>query len=305
MEISLVIMAAGLGARYGGLKQLDACGPNGETLVEYAIYDALKAGFNNFVFVIRRETEELFEKSIFKRLEGRIKFSYVFQELNSHVSERFKVPAERKNPWGTGHAVLCAREKVRGPFAVINADDYYGPKSYLILADFLQKHRELYALIGYQLNKTLSRHGTVSRGICVFGDRGMLSYVREYPTIARDEAGGLIDLTNDADGHRVKLTGSEIVSLNMWGFQPNFFEFLEKEFWSFLKKYGHELKSEFYLPYVVSEAIENKIAEVIVLPTNEAWFGVTYVEELNEVKKEIKDRVDAGVYPKQLWSVLI
>lgn len=293
-------MAAGMGSRYGGLKQIDAFSPNGETILDYSIYDAIQAGFTKVVFVIRKEIEEDFRNIIVRRISPYITTQCVYQELDSFISPDFSIPKDRKKPWGTGHAVLAARNAINGPFAVINADDFYGRSSYKTIADFLNKTTNQYGLVAYKLKNTLSMHGSVSRGICNIDSSGYLQSITEHTKIALDAQGRLINW--QPNGMDVALTGNEMVSLNLWGFQPSFFDYLNQKFHEFLQKRGNEPGAEFYLPSVVDTAINEDIAKVAVLPTTESWFGITYKEDREIVQSQIQEKVNAGEYPKELWK---
>lgn len=295
-------MAAGMGSRYGGLKQIDTVGPGGETILDYSIYDAIQSGFRKVVFVIRKEIEEDFHDIVVKRISPHISVECVYQELDSFIPVDFEIPKDRKKPWGTGHAVLAAQDAIDGPFVVINADDFYGRSSYKTIGDFLNKSSDEYGLVTYQLKKTLSAHGSVSRGICNIDSLGNLQSITEHTKIAMDDGGRLIDWQQNGTG--VALTGSEMVSLNFWGFQPNFFDYLNKQFHEFLKKRGNETGAEFYLPSVVDNVIRDGLARVVVLPTTESWFGITYKEDHEIVQRQIQKKIDSGEYPKELWSNL-
>lgn len=300
MKLTLLVMAAGMGSRYGGLKQIDTLTPNGETILDYSIYDAIKSGFTKVVFVIRKEIQEDFQNIIIKRINPHIEVQCVYQELDSFIPTNFIIPNDRKKPWGTGHAVLAARNAINEPFAVINADDFYGPSSYQTIADFLNKTSKQYGLVAYKLKNTLSAHGSVSRGICNIDSSGYLQSITEHTKIALNSQGNLID--SQPNGINVPLTGNEMVSLNLWGFQPNFFNYLEKKFHEFLKQRGNEANSEFYLPSVVDSAINEGLTQVAVLPTTETWFGITYKEDREIVQNQIQEKINAGQYPKELWS---
>ncbi len=291
-------LAAGMGSRYGGLKQLEPIGPNGEALMDYSIYDALRTGFNRLVFVIRRDIEEAFREKIGRRFAQRIKVDYVFQELDC-VPAGFLVPPERQKPWGTGHAVLMAAEAVDGPFGVINADDFYGANSFRILAEHLRSGTPDYALVGFVLRNTLSEFGAVARGIGRLDSAGYLLGIKEVTNI---EAAGKAAKYTDASGRVHPLTGDEMVSLNMWGFHPNLFAELGQEFRTFLAQHGQEQKKEFYLPSVVNTLIEAGKARVKVLPTPDAWFGMTYRQDRDATVAGINQLVRAGQYPESLWD---
>jgi len=281
---------------------MDPVGPDGVFLVDYAVYDAIRAGFDKVVFVIRRDIDELFRTTIGSRVATRVKVDYVYQELTA-IPPGFSVPAERKKPWGTGHATLTAASVVREePFGVINADDFYGPSSYRILADFLNRTAGLpdeYCMVGFTLCNTLSEHGSVARGICSVGPDGWLRSVVERTKI--EKVNGAARYL-DENGHWVPLTGSETVSMNMWGFKPLFFAQLESEFRLFLREHGHDPKAEFFVPTVVNNMISAGRARTAVLPTSEKWFGVTYPQEKALVMARLRELIQAGVYPEHLWS---
>lgn len=300
MSLTLVVLAAGLGSRYGGLKQIDPVGPSGETVLDYAVFDALRAGFDRVVFVIRRDFETLFREKIGARYTGRMAVDYVFQSLDA-LPVGFTPPAGREKPWGTGHAVWCAREAVTGKFAVINADDFYGADSFRQLAEFLRREVPApagrasagpaeFALVGFRLANTLSEHGAVSRGVCGIDAGGELASIVEQTNI----------LPTDVGTGR-KYSGAEIVSMNCWGFSPALFSRLDAQFREFLAARASEAKAEFYLPAAVSAMIAAKEAVVRVLPTSAAWFGITYREDRPRVQAAIEGLVRAGVYPPRLF----
>jgi UTP-glucose-1-phosphate uridylyltransferase len=274
MDLTLVVLAAGMGSRYGGLKQLDPVGPAGEIILDYSVNDALKAGFNAVVFVIRREMLDLFRETVGCRYEERVQVRYAFQELEP-LPEGRVAPVGRTKPWGTGHAVLAAAPLVRESFAVINADDYYGPSGFEKLASFLHQAKPgEFAMVGYRLENTLSEHGTVSRGICTTDEKGYLREITERPAIART-CEGIID---EGDSP-VKLTGAEPTSMNFWGFTPDLFSELECHFAEFLEERGDDLKAEFYLPAAISSLIASGEATVRLLDSADPWFGLTYPED--------------------------
>ena len=274
MELTLVVLAAGMGSRYGGLKQLDPVGPHGEIILDYSVQDALRAGFSKVVFVIRRDMLALFHETVGSRYEGRMLVEYAFQEMEPLPGGRVSPPGRTK-PWGTAHAVLAARSLVRGSFAVINADDYYGPSGFRELAAFLASSEAGdYAMIGYRLDRTLSDHGSVSRGICRSDEQGYLIDITERTAISRS-AGGII-----AEGNPpVALEGAEPTSMNFWGFTPDLFEHLERLFEEFLEERGSDLKAEFYLPAAVSSLITSGEVTVQLLHSQDPWFGLTYPED--------------------------
>ena len=292
---TLIIMAAGLGSRYGGLKPLAPVGPHGEAALAYSIHDALKAGFGRIVFVIRKAMEAPFRESLGRAVEKTADTAYVFQELD-RLPPGFRVPAGREKPWGTGHAILCCKEAVQTPFAVINADDFYGPTSYAALADYL-KTAPSYCMAGFILKNTLSPHGTVSRGVCEVTRDGFLVSVTERTQIRRGE--NSIQYA-DGPGRWVEIPGETIVSMNMWGFTPDIFGELERRFAAFLEKSGADLKAEYYLPSVVGELVREGKAKVRVLKSEESWFGLTYPEDLPAAQQAVRDLIRRGVYPDSL-----
>jgi UTP-glucose-1-phosphate uridylyltransferase len=297
MQPTLVVLAAGMGSRYKGLKQVDPVGPSGETIIDYSVYDAIRAGFDKLVFIIRHDIEEPFRASIGKRFENRINVEYAFQELDK-LLPGFTVPPDRAKPWGTGHALLVTKEVVKTPFAAINADDFYGRHSFQMLADHLRSGTPDYAMVGFVLRNTLSEFGTVARGECkLSGD--YLTGVTELTAIERDGSGAKY---TDEKGQKHSLTGDEIVSMNMWGFTPALFPQLERLFIRFLTKYGNEPKREFYIPSAVNTLLVEKSAKVKVLRTTDTWFGMTYREDRPRVTDSINKLVKDGVYPERLWT---
>jgi hypothetical protein len=299
---TLVVMAAGLGSRYGGLKQLEPVGPGGEAVLDYSVFDSLRAGFGRVVFVIRRDLEAAFRQTLGFRFESRTDVRYVFQELD-RLPSGFTVPEARQKPWGTGHALLCASEAVDGPCAVINADDFYGAESYQVLGRFLAEPSpsdgpEVHAMVGYQLQSTLSEHGTVARGVCRTDDHGFLVSVEELTAIERCADGAR---HKEQDGSYRLLSGRETVSLNFWGFRPSVARHLHRLFASFLESHGGSPKTEFYIPAAVHELIKEGVIRVKVLPTTAAWFGVTYREDRPVVIGRIRELIRAGAYPERLW----
>jgi UTP-glucose-1-phosphate uridylyltransferase len=300
---TLVVMAAGMGSRYGGLKQIDPVGPNGEIIMDYSIYDALKAGFGRVVFIIKKETEQLFREAIGDRVSKFIDTAYVYQELTK-VQGGYKVPAGRTKPWGTGHAVLCCQEVVDTPFAVINADDYYGPSSFQILADFLTKAKDAekycqYAMVGYILENTLTEHGTVARGVCDVDDKGYMIDIQERTKIKRERDGAKY---YSEEGAWIELPRESTVSMNTWGFTPSIFQGLEAGFAEFLKRNTDNiLNAEFFLPNLVNDMIKEEKAKVRVLTSREQWYGVTYKKDKPAVKAAINHQILTGVYPERLW----
>jgi dTDP-glucose pyrophosphorylase len=297
MKPTLVVMAAGVGSRYGGLKQLEPVGPNGETILHYSLYDAIRAGFAKVVFVIREELRPPFEEVFGRFLANTADVAYAYQRLDSQTGD-FPIPQSRQKPWGTAHAVLCASEHISAPFAVINADDFYGRGGFDQIGAFLANgdpDSTLFAMVAYRLRNTLSIHGHVSRGVCeCSGSR--LRRVVERTRIATAPDG---IFHTDASG-TYRLTGNELVSLNLWGFQPTLFEYLGEAFQVFLEESAGDPKAEFFLPTVVDSLIQQGEAEVAVLPTEEAWFGVTYPEDRAAVETAIRRKIADGVYPEHL-----
>ena len=299
---ALVIMAAGIGSRYGGLKQLDAVGPSGEIIIDYSIYDAIRAGFSKVVFVIRRDIEAAFREKIGNRIQDRIETAYVFQELDQ-IPEGFPLPLGRTKPWGTGQAVLICREEIDRPFAVINSDDFYGASSFAGLADYLRQASDRdgvadYCMMGFTLKNTLSEFGTVSRGFCRVNREGYLEDIQERLKIRK--TGEKVSYTENGSDW-IEEDPESIVSMNMWGFTPGIFPELEKGFSTFLREKIEIPKSEYLLPEEVGMLVRNKKATVKVIPTAEKWFGVTYPADKPLVQKAIGILVDEGVYPKMLW----
>jgi len=316
MKPTLLILAAGLGARYGGLKQIDPVGPNGEILIDYSIYDAVKAGFGKLVFVIRHYFESAFREKIGSKFDNLAETAYAYQELDACPPKRwracidgFEPPKDRDKPWGTGHAVLVAGDLIDGPFAVINADDYYGPASFKAMAQFLTGRasrlddKDLssndYAMVGYTLRDTLSEYGPVSRGVCQCDEHTYLRRVVERKKVEKTAAGARYF---DDDGIEHLLSGNEIVSMNLWGFQPSIFRHLESHLRRFLKEQGGEKNSELYIPTVVDDLIEKGKATVKVLRTNDVWFGVTYRRDAAIAAGCIRRLIDQGLYPENLWE---
>lgn len=300
MKPTLVIMAAGMGSRYGGLKQVDPVGPSGEIVLDYSVYDAIRAGFGKVVFIIRPDIEEAFREVIGTKLDGRIAVETVFQTLED-IPGNFPIPGTRTKPWGTGQAVLMAKPVVHEPFAVINADDFYGRESFRILADRLKTvdaNSRDFCMAGFYIKNTLSEHGGVARGFCDV-DNGKLRHIAERFNIER-KADGIIRY--EENGLIKQMDDNDMVSMNTWGFTPCLFEKLEKGFRDFLVQKGAELKSEFYLLEVVDSMIQRGEATVDVLPTHEKWMGITYSEDKPQVVAGIRALVDAGVYPENLWA---
>ena len=301
MKPTLLVLAAGMGSRYGGLKQLDQVGPSGETIIDYSIFDAIRAGFGKVVFIIRRDIEDAFKEAIGSRYEGKIKVEYAFQQLDA-LPKGFSVPEGREKPWGTGHAVYTARELINEPFAVINGDDFYGREGFQLLADYLSQAKDGdkadFSMCGFIMRNTLSDNGSVSRGVCEVDEKDNLTEVVEHTKIERNGNGAKSYLE---DGSVVDFTGDEIVSMNMWGFTPSLFEHMHEMFVEFLKERGQEMKSEFFIPLVADTLIKQGKAEVKVMTSQDEWFGITYREDKPAVIESIKELVAQGVYPNKLF----
>ncbi|MFZ4542795.1 MAG: nucleotidyltransferase family protein [Saprospiraceae bacterium] len=301
MKPTLLILAAGMGSRYGGIKQIDSVGPSGEIILEYSIYDAIQAGFGKVVFVIRKDIEDAF-KSI--GLEGKfadkIKIAYVYQDIHAETNG-FDVN-DRTKPWGTGHAILMGASRINEPFAAINADDYYGRDAFIKMADFLshQASADHFCMVGYTLENTLSENGFVSRGVCSIGNRGLLKSVNERTNISKIENGDIVYLDELKNQHL--LAPSSIVSMNYWGFHPSVFSALREKFHSFLSKYANDLKAEFYIPSAIAEMVAENSTEVSVLLSEDQWYGVTYKEDKEKVQVAFKELLATGVYPANLWK---
>ncbi|TAL06635.1 MAG: nucleotidyltransferase [Verrucomicrobia bacterium] len=295
---TLLVLAAGMGSRYGGLKQIDPVGPAGETIIDYSIFDALRAGFGKIVFVIRKDIEAQFREIVGARFEKRAPVEYVFQELDK-LPPGFSVPAGRTKPWGTTHAILMADGVIKEPFAAINADDFYGQQAYKILAQHLNSGTPDYAMVGFILRNTLSQFGSVARGVSRVDGNAYLTNIVEMMKIEPDGNGAK---NTEADGKITKLTGDEAVSMNFWGFTPTLFPQLRARFTEFLTKSGQEQKSECYIPATVGELVTGGQAKVKVLRTNDSWFGVTYREDRPRVVESIQALIKRGEYPAKLWT---
>lgn len=299
MKPTLVILAAGMGSRFGGLKQLEAIGPNDEVIIDYSVYDAIRSGFGKAVFVIKKEMEQPFRERLLNRFEGHIETEMVFQELTD-LPDGFSVPEGREKPWGTTHATLMAEPVTSTPFSVINADDFYGYEAFRDMGRFLKEKAtdDHYSMIGYRLEKTLSKHGSVSRGVCDIDDNGYLNAVIERTKIAR-ENGEIVAYDN---GSKLVLQPEALVSMNIWGFTPSVFGHLRSEFIKFLEERGDEMKSECYLPVVVDTLIKRNEVKVSVLDSQAEWFGMTYKEDLEATRNTVFEKIKAGVYPEKLWA---
>jgi hypothetical protein len=299
MKPALLVLAAGMGSRYGGNKQLDEVGPSGETIIDYSIYDAIRSGFGKIVFVIRHDIEEQVKERFVAKLKGKIDVDYVFQEI-TNLPEGVKVSPERQKPWGTSHAILVTKDKIKEPFGVINADDYYGVESFKILHDFLvnDKDPDCYCIVGYKLGNTLSDHGHVNRGVCSAGEDGLLQNITEVRQIEKTNNGARA-LT--ADGRELHFTGNEIVSMNLFGFKPSCYYYLGNEFRNFIVNNGMDLKSELDIPTSLDIFVKKGDITIKILRSNERWFGVTYREDKPFVVESIRKMIRKGVYPARIY----
>ena len=300
MKPTLFILAAGMGSRYGGLKQLDGLGPNGETIMDYSVFDAMRAGFGKVVFVIRKDFEEDFRRVVLSKYADHVPCEVCFQGIDC-LPEGFTRNSERTKPWGTNHAVLMAKDLIHEPFMVINADDFYGKESFEVMAKFLldvNGQQGKYCMAGYRVGNTLSEHGTVSRGVCATDKMGYLTDVVERTAIESKDGHIVFP---DENGNEVEIPFDTPVSMNMWGFTPEYFEYTEEAFKEFLKVSGQELKTEFYIPTLVNDLIKAGKATCQVLDTPAKWFGVTYADDRQMVVDKIQALVEAGVYPNKLF----
>ena len=292
-NITLLVMAAGMGSRYGGLKQLEAVGPGGETIIDYSVYDAIRAGFNKVVFIIRKDFEQEFTSQITDKYAGKIQVEFAFQDLHD-LPDGFTCPEGREKPWGTGHAILTAADLIHEPFVAINGDDFYGLESFEVVAKYYQSGRSTFSMVAFQLGKTLSEFGGVTRGLCTVKD-GLLDTVIETGELRQSDHG----ISSDRD---IELDGNEPVSMNVWGFTPDLFDYLQSMFVEFLEKEGNEMKSEYLIPFVVNGLIRSGQEKVHVLRSNAAWFGVTYKKDRTFVLGEIQKLIQTGVYPEKLFT---
>lgn len=299
MQPTLLILAAGMASRYGSMKQTEGFGPSGETIMDYSIYDAIRAGFGKVVFIIRKDFAESFKASFEPKLQGKIKTEYVYQEMDSYL-DGLQAPADRTKPWGTGHAVLCAKEVVKEPFAVINADDYYGVDAFVKAADFLNNtcNEKHYAIIGYELDRTLSDHGSVSRGVCQVDENNNLVSIKERTKIYKEN--GVITYEDEAGKHTVPSDSS--VSMNFWCFHQDMFARTEKLFHEFVKANTDNIKAEFFIPIIAEDFMDTQGGHISVIPTSSQWFGVTYKEDAPVVKASVDKLVADEVYPASLWQ---
>ena len=302
MKPTLLILAAGMGSRYGGLKQMDQVGPSGEAIIDYSIYDAIRAGFEKVTFIIRKNIEKEFREVFESKLKGAIETEFIFQELEM-VPEGIGFSSERVKPWGTAHAVWVAKDYIREPFVVINADDFYGDGSYQTIADYLMQDNNVnssnYGMVGYQVQHTLSDFGSVTRGVCEATDEDFMKAVVERTEIVKD---GQQIYYNDKEEGKVFLSGDELVSMNFWGFTPTIFDHFEKAFTEFINENAGKPKIELYIPKVVNDLVATDIASVKILPSRDQWFGVTYREDKPVAVEHIRKLVEQGVYPDNLWS---
>ena len=299
MKPTLLILAAGLGSRYGGVKQMDPIGPSGENIIDYSIYDALQAGFGKVVFVINTKIENEFKEVYEARLRGKIETDYVLQELTD-IPDGLTFNPDRVKPWGTGHAVLVAKNNIHEPFAVINADDFYGREAFQVMERHLSplsNDDTRYAMVGFQLKNTLSENGSVSRGICQV-ENGLLSDVVERTKIIKRDA----VIVDEAEDEKVQLDENSWVSMNFWGFTPKYFEQSESYFREFVRENARQLKAEFYIPFVTNQLIKSETATVNVLESRDQWFGVTYREDKKQTMQKVREMIDNGKYPENLWK---
>lgn len=292
-NLALLVMAAGMGSRYGGLKQLDQVGPNGETIIDYSVYDAIKAGFTKVVFIIRKDFENQFKSQVSSKYAKKIDVKFAFQEISA-LPSGFTSPDGREKPWGTGHAILSAKELIREPFVVINGDDFYGRESFNVIADYYINGGNQFSMVAFKLDKTLSSHGAVTRGVCST-EKDKLKSVIETEDIEEKE--NMILSNRD-----IPFDGSEPVSMNMWGFTPSLFTYLSKGFVDFLNAEGNELKSEYLIPSVINNLIQDKVEDVHVLRSNASWFGVTYKDDQPVVKRKINELIKSSIYPSHLFE---
>ena len=299
MEPTLLILAAGMASRYGSMKQIQSFGPGGETIMDYSIYDAVRAGFKKVVFIIRKEFAKDFQDIFEPKLKGKVSLDYVYQDLQS-FTKGFNIPAERTKPWGTAHAVLCAKDAVQEPFAVINADDFYGRDAFEKAYKFLTTdcNEKVYSIIGYELLKTLSENGTVNRGVCQVEGNGNLTSIAERLNISQQN--GKIICDDNQEPKELHLDSQ--VSMNFWCFHPSIFPYSEKLFREFLQNNLENPKAEFFIPIVADQFIRDGVGVIKVIPTSSQWFGVTYKEDAPEVKESLDQLVEAGEYPPQLWK---
>ena len=292
-DITLLVMAAGMGSRYGGLKQLEPVGPNGETIIDYSIYDAIEADFSKVVFIIRKDFEGLFKEKISDKFSNKIKIAFAFQDIN-YLPRGFSCPKNRIKPWGTGHAILSAQHLIKEPFIVINGDDFYGRKTFKVIAEYYKQGSRKFSMVSFRLDNTLSSNGSVSRGLCSVIDQ-------ELGKVVETHGLEVVETRIISDDKALILDGSEKVSMNVWGFTPSLFKYLNEMFVDFLNHQGSELKSEFLIPTVVNNLIQTEKESVRVLNSDENWFGVTYKADHPFVIGKIKNLISNGVYPNNLF----
>jgi len=299
MKPTLLILAAGMGSRYGGLKQIDGLGPYGEALIEYSVFDAIRAGFGKVIFVIRENIADVFKEKVGNKLSDHIQVEYAFQEVNTPI-EGLNFYPHREKPWGTAHAVLVSKGVIKEPFAVINADDYYGYKSFADMADFLLNECSptKYSMIGYSLPLTLSENGTVSRGVCTMNENHFLTTVVERISVGWRNQEIFFEDKNEL----IRLNSDTLVSMNFWGFHPAVFDQIRKKFIEFVKNHGENPKAEFFIPLVINEGIQENLFSVKVIPNMEKWYGVTYKEDKELVQNAFKNLTEEGLYPSPLWK---
>ncbi|MGN0827899.1 MAG: NDP-sugar synthase [Kiritimatiellia bacterium] len=298
-DLTLLVLAAGMGSRFGGLKQVEPFGPNGETLMDYSVYDALQAGFKRIVFVIRKDFEEIFREKVAAKYAGHFDIQFAFQSADD-LPEGFTCPQERTKPWGTAHAIRAARSLISGPFAAINADDFYGADAFKRLADFLKQGAQFtFAMVGYRLDQTLSENGSVARGVTSVAEDGTLLSIREMTKIAKTPD-GIANLENPNAPEPLK--GDERVSMNLWGFSPVLFKEMERRFPQWLEANATNPKAEWYIPFLVDELVKACEVNVKVIPTDSRWFGVTYKDDKERVTRAIRELVDQGAYPAPLFG---
>ena len=301
MNKTLLIMAAGMGSRFGGLKQIEPFGPNGEFIIDYSVYDAVRNGFNKIVFIIKKENYDIFRETIGKRIEDKIEVKYVFQELDN-LPQGYSVPENRIKPWGTGHAILCAKDVINEPFAIINADDFYGNDAYKVISEFMDKtynsQNNEFAVVGYDIINTLTENGSVKRGVCII-ENGYLNEIDESVIEMKDS---VIEATSLVDGKNFIVGKDAKVSMNMMSFTPSIFAYLEDKFIKFLEENKNDIeKCEYLIPTVLTDGIKDNFCNVSVIDTTAKWAGVTYKEDKDEVVKFINNLINNGEYPNKLW----
>jgi NDP-sugar pyrophosphorylase family protein len=295
-KLTLLVLAAGMGSRYGGIKQIDGFGPNGETIMDYSLFDAIRSGFTKVVFIVREEIKETVKEIFLPKLKGKVEVDFVVQALDTLVPKEYQNP-ERQKPWGTGHAMLCAKDAIHEPFAVINADDFYGQEAFKNVAGFFKSSNNDHALVGYTLKNVLSDFGSVSRGVGEEDANGYLTSVVERTNVSRVD-GKIIAKEKDGD---VELNPEAKTSMNFWGFHPSIFPATERMFHNFLKENSSNIKAEFFIPLIANELVKTGEGKIKVISGGSTWFGVTYKEDKEAVSQKIKDLVNSGEYPPKLW----